>query len=303
MQEIADEVRSVLRAATRSGPRSVRLAHGRRLRLSGKTLVMGVVNVTPDSFFDGGRYASTDDAVRHGLRLVEEGADLLDIGGESTRPGSAPVPVREELRRVLPVLRSLRARSHVPLSVDTSKPEVAREALRNGAGLVNDVSGLGDRRMREVVRRAGAAAVVMHMRGRPRDMQADTRYDDLLAEVFAELAERTARAEREGIASDQLVVDPGVGFGKSFEGNLELLRRLGEFRSLGYPVMVGASRKSFLGALLGGAPPEHRGEASVTAAVLASLRGASIVRVHDVGPTKEALRVSDAFRRGWPLRE
>lgn len=259
---------------------------------------MGVVNATPDSFFDGGRFATVPAAVDHALRLVSEGADLVDVGGESTRPGAREVSAAEELCRVVPVLESLRGRVKVPISIDTRKPQVAEAAIRAGADLVNDVEGLGSPAMREVVRREGVAAVIMHMRGAPKDMQQDTRYDDVVGEVRDFLRQQALAAEHMGIPHDQLVIDPGIGFGKSVEGNLELLRSLPELRSLGYPLMVGASRKSFLGALLGGVPTEQRLGASVAAALAASLGGADIVRVHDVAPTVEALKVADAVRSG-----
>ncbi len=282
----------------RTTPRTLRLAHGHTLTVGGRTLVMGIVNVTPDSFYDGGRYATTEAAVEQGLRLAAEGADLLDIGGESTRPGAPEVRATEESRRVLPVLRALRKKLDLPLSIDTRKSSVAQAALEAGASLVNDVGGLGDARMRRLVARADAAAVVMHMRGGPRTMQRDTRYDDLRSEVLRFLWQRTREAERAGVGSDQLLVDPGIGFGKSPEGSLELLSHVRELRSLGYPVLLGASRKSFLKALGGGERAEDRLHASVSAAVFASLRGAEIVRVHDVAPTVEALKVADAVRAG-----
>lgn len=259
---------------------------------------MGVVNVTPDSFYDGGRFLARGRAVEHGLQLVAEGADLLDIGGESSRPGSSPISEATELRRVLGVVQELRHRTTVPISIDTRKAEVARVALAHGANLVNDISGLREPKMRQVVHRAEAAAVIMHMRGEPRTMQQETGYRDLRSEVLAFLAAQARRAEQEGIGPDQLVVDPGIGFGKSFEGNLDLLGHVADLRVLGYPVLIGASRKAFLGAILGGGPAEDRLEASVAAATVAALGGAEMVRVHDVAPTVAALRVVEAVRSG-----
>ncbi len=258
---------------------------------------MGVLNVTPDSFSDGGRFRDPGEAIQAGLRLVDEGADILDVGGESTRPGASPVPPGVELRRVLPVLEGLARRTESILSVDTRRPSVARAALRAGAHLINDVEGLRRADLRREVARAEAGAVIMHMRGRPATMQADTRYVDMMGEIYAFLDARLRRAEASGIPRERLIVDPGIGFGKSLAGNLEILRRVGEFRGLGVPVLVGASRKSFLGTLLKGAPVGERLEASVAAAVVAALRGAHIVRVHDVAPTVKALRLADALRR------
>ncbi len=274
----------------------LRLAGGRRLRLGGKTLVMGVVNVTPDSFSDGGKFFSTEAAIAQGIRLVQEGADLLDIGGESTRPSARFVSEAEEARRVLPVLEGLLRKVEIPLSIDTRRPSVARKALALGVGMVNDVSGLALSAMRRVVRDGEAAAVAMHMRGTPATMQKNTEYRDLRGEVFNFLAERTRRALADGIPRDRLIVDPGIGFGKSPEGNVELIDHAGEFRSLGFPVLIGASRKSFLGVLTGGAMATERLEASLGAAVLSALRGADIVRVHDVQETVRALAIAQAIR-------
>lgn len=280
----------------RSAPRTIALAHGGRLRVGDRPRVMGILNVTPDSFYDGGRFADPAVAVEHGLRMEQEGADLLDVGGESTRPGSQGVSASAELRRVLPVVEGLRRRTRLPISIDTTKPEVASAALKAGAEVVNDVTGLSSAALRRLVARSGAGAVVMHMRGTPRTMQGRTAYQDIRAEVFDHLDRRTAQAEAEGIGSDQLVVDPGIGFGKDLEGNLALLSHVGELRSLGYPVLVGASRKSFLGALTGGAPASERLEASLAAAVAAAEAGVELLRVHDVGPTVKALRVVHALR-------
>ena len=289
------------RALDRFFTRSVqrwRLAHGRELTVGGEPRIMGVVNVTPDSFFDGGRLRTPDQAVRHARALAQQGAALLDVGGESTRPGARPLSVPQELRRVLPVVERLARTSELLLCVDTRHAEVARRAIRAGAHVVNDVGGLRDPALRRVVRREEAGVVVMHMRGTPRTMQRNVQYTDLRGEVYAFLEERTRTAMDEGIPPEAVVVDPGLGFGKSFQGTLELLGHVGEFRALGFPVLVGASRKGFLGALLGGALPGERLEASVAAALLAVERGASLVRVHDVGPTARALRVLSAVH-GW----
>jgi dihydropteroate synthase len=258
-------------------------------------LVMGIVNVTPDSFSDGGRFTAAEAAVAHGLELVRQGADLLDVGGESTRPGSQPVPPDEELARVLPVVRGLVERTSVPISVDTSKAAVARECLAAGAHGVNDVTALGDPDMAAAVRDHEAGLILMHMRGTPRTMQQDPRYDDVTAEATAFLQARLQAAAQAGIADDRLVVDPGLGFGKTARHNLELLARLGELGRLGRPVCLGASRKGFLGLLLGREVGE-RLAGSLAAVCYAVGRGtAHVVRVHDVAATRDAITLFRAL--------
>ncbi len=252
-------------------------------------LVMGVVNVTPDSFSDGGLYLGVKQAVAHARRLVEEGADILDIGGESTRPGSAPVALDEERQRVLPVLEALSG-CGVPLSVDTRKPEFMLEAIAAGAAMVNDVTALTAPAALEAVAKTPVAVCLMHMQGDPRTMQESPSYQDVVREVRDYLAQRVAAAEQAGIARDRIVVDPGFGFGKTVEHNLELLRSLAEFRSLGVALMAGLSRKAMLGRLTG-REPRDRVHASVAAALLAVQNGAQIVRVHDVAATRDALAV------------
>jgi dihydropteroate synthase len=270
--------------------------------------VMGIVNVTPDSFSDGGRYLGADAAVAHGLALVASGADLLDVGGESTRPGAAPVTVDDELARVLPVIERLARDADVPVSIDTSKAAVADAAVTAGATVVNDVSaGLGDPAMLQVVADAGAGYVAMHMRGEPRTMQRDVRYDDVVREVTDHLRVRRAAALAAGIAPDAICVDPGIGFGKLAHHNLELLAHLGDIvGGVGAPVLVGTSRKAFLGALLarGGAdagsddavPPSARDDATLATVMWSIDRGASVVRVHDVGPAAQCVRLWSAMR-------
>jgi dihydropteroate synthase len=259
--------------------------------------VMGVLNVTPDSFSDGGRFVDPSAAVAHGLQLVAEGAALVDVGGESTRPGASPVSAEEELARVEPVLDGLRG---VPLSIDTTKAEVARRALELGAELVNDVTALrGDPAMAEVVAGGDAFLCLMHMQGEPRTMQVAPHYDDVVGEVLAFLEERLAFAVERGIPEERICIDPGIGFGKTPEQNLELLRRLDAFLVLGRPVLVGVSRKSTLGKVVGD-PQATTGSvaASVAAAVAAYTRGATIIRAHDVRETAEALAVAVAVERG-----
>ena len=251
--------------------------------------VMGIVNVTPDSFFDGGRYASSAAAIEHAQQLIADGADLLDIGGESTRPGAAEVSEQEELDRVLPVIEGLRG-CEVPLSIDTWKPGVMRAALKAGASLVNDVNALQARGALQAVADSDAAVCLMHKQGTPQTMQQQPRYADVVAEVCGFLRARIAAAETAGIARARIVIDPGFGFGKALTHNLDLLRHLEALRALGVPVLAGLSRKSMLGALTGRAV-DDRVAASVAAALLAVQRGAAIVRVHDVRETVDALKV------------
>jgi dihydropteroate synthase len=285
---IGRSVEAALSRFEHRGPRTIRGAHCSWI-VGDRPQVLGIVNVTPDSFSDGGRYLDPERAIAHGVALVQEGAAALDIGGESTRPGARPVDPAEEWRRIAPVIRGLRDRVSVPLSVDTRHAEVARRAIDAGADLINDVEGLRDREMRAAIREGGAAAIVMHMRGTPETMQHMTEYADLRAEVFHALADATERARSEGIGADRLLVDPGLGFGKSPAQSLELLLHVGELASLGYPIVVGASRKSFLGWAVGQPDPTLRFEAGLAAAVLAADAGAEILRVHDVAPTVRAL--------------
>ncbi|MCI0340108.1 MAG: dihydropteroate synthase [Planctomycetales bacterium] len=269
---------------------------GREVPLGPRPWVQGILNVTPDSFSDGGRFLDPAAAVARGRAMAEEGADLLDVGGESTRPGSAPVPEAEERARVIPVIRALARDVAVPISVDTSKASVAAAALEAGAAMVNDVTALrGDPAMAGVLARAGGALVLMHMQGEPRTMQAAPRYGEVVAEVAAFLRERVEAAVAAGIAREQLLVDPGIGFGKTLEHNLEILRRLGELRSIGRPILVGPSRKSFLGALLD-LPVGERLEGTLAAVAACVLRGALVVRVHDVRAAARAVRVAAALR-------
>ena len=257
---------------------------------------MGVVNVTPDSFSDGGLYAEPDAAIAHGLRLAEEGAAILDVGGESTRPGARPVDADEELRRVLPVIEGLAARAvGLELSVDTTKLRVARGALEAGAAIVNDVSALrSEPEMAGLVASSGARCCLMHMLGSPRTMQDDPRYEDVVSEVKAFLEERLAFAVAEGVSEERVWLDPGIGFGKTVDHNLELLRRLDEIVAIGRPVVIGTSRKSFVGKLTGGRAELERLPGTIATCVLALERGASVFRVHDVAQVVDALDVAAA---------
>ena len=263
--------------------------------------LMGVINVTPDSFSDGGRFIDPQAAVSHGQALAAEGAAVLDIGGESTRPGAEPVSAELELERVLPVIEGIRRAGgrHTRISIDTSKAVVAQQALRAGATMVNDVTALSDPEMAGVVSQAGAGLCLMHMLGEPRTMQVDPRYDDVVSDVKAYLAERLALAVDAGISEDRVVLDPGIGFGKTMDHNLELLARLDELTELGRPVMIGTSRKSFLGRLTG-REVDERLAATIASCVVAFERGATWFRVHDVAPVQDALLVAAAtVHRRW----
>lgn len=277
----------------RSAPRRVTYTfNGVPCDFSARVRIMGILNVTPDSFSDGGAHPDAASAVDHGLRLVAEGADFIDVGGESTRPGSAPVDPGEEARRVVPVVEALAASAGVPVSVDTRNAPVARRALDAGAAIVNDVSGLThDPAMARLIGERGATAVVMHMRGEPGTMQDDPSYSDLIGEITGFFAGALRRAADAGIA--QVILDPGIGFGKTTDHNLEIIARLGEFAALGRPLMVGPSRKSFIGAVLG-LPVGERLEGTIGASVAAVLNGARILRVHDVRAVVRAVRVAEA---------
>jgi dihydropteroate synthase len=274
----------------------MRLEIGARLFEGPGPFLMGVVNATPDSFSDGGRFLPLDAAVTHAERLAEEGADLVDLGGESTRPGALPVSAGEERRRVVPVIERLRARGfRLPISVDTSKGEVARAAIEAGADLVNDVSGLSDPALALVIQAAGVPAVVMHMRGTPADMASRATYADLLGEVAAELRQALARAAAAGIPEERIILDPGLGFAKTPAQTVELLARVAELRSLGRPLLVGPSRKRFIGELTG-APVEDRLPGTLAAVTACVLAGVELIRVHDVAPALQAARVAAALR-------
>jgi dihydropteroate synthase len=269
----------------------------RILNLDSRPLVMGIVNVTPDSFSDGGRYGSAAAAVAHGLDLAAQGADILDIGGESTRPGAARVEPDEELRRVVPVVEAL-CKAGVPLSIDTSKAEVARACLHAGAQLVNDVTALtGDEDMVEVVRSTGAGVILMHMQGTPETMQIAPHYDDVVGDISAYLSQRLQDAAARGLAPEKIALDPGVGFGKTHQHNLDIVARLAEFQRLGRPICLGASRKGFIGKVTG-RPLDQRLAGSLAVVCHALAHGAAqIVRVHDVAATRDAVLLFGALRK------
>lgn len=274
-----------------------RLDCGGRELILDRPRVAGIVNVTPDSFSDGGAHASVDAAVAHGLRLVEEGADMLDVGGESTRPGAEEVPLQVELDRVIPVIERLARGTAVPISVDTSKPEVMRAAVAAGAGMINDVFALRRDGAMDAAAKLGVPVVLMHMQGEPRSMQSAAHYDDVVAEVHRFLADRVLAAELAGIAKNRIVVDVGFGFGKELAHNVLLLAQLERFVELGVPLMAGLSRKRSIGDLTGRGDPRERVHGSVAAHLIAAQHGAMLLRVHDVGPTVDALAVWHAVAR------
>ncbi len=257
---------------------------------------MGIVNVTPDSFSDGGRHQQAQQALAHALKLIDAGADIIDIGGESTRPGAAPVSVADELHRVLPLIEALMAERPWPISIDTSKPQVMRAAVDAGAVMINDVNALREADALDVAAELGVAVCLMHMRGEPRTMQHEPSYGDVVAEVGAFLAERSESCLSAGIAADRISIDPGFGFGKTLVHNLALLRAVEDFRALDYPVLVGLSRKSMLGVITGRPSADQRLAGSLAAALLAAQRGAAILRVHDVAETVDVLKVWRADR-------
>jgi len=269
----------------------------RTLDFSQRAYIMGVLNLTPDSFSDGRMFLEPEAAVQHAFRMEAEGADIIDLGGESTRPGAQAVPLKEEFRRVLPVLKRLSGRLKVPISIDTYKSEVAERCIQCGAEMVNDISGLYfDPKMKEIVARHQVPVIVMHLKGTPRDMQKDPQYRDLIGEILSFFRESISRADAAGVPADKIIIDPGIGFGKSFAHNLDILKGLESFKVLGKPIMVGVSRKSFLGKILD-LPVDERLEGSIAAALYAVLRGANIVRVHDVAATVRALRTVEAIQR------
>ncbi|MCK5505510.1 MAG: dihydropteroate synthase [Thermodesulfovibrionia bacterium] len=260
---------------------------------------MGILNITPDSFSDGGSFIKADTAVEHAINMVEEGADIIDIGGESTRPGSDAITVSEELERVIPVIEKLSGRIRVPISIDTYKAEVAQKAIDAGASIVNDISGLRfDPEMPGVVSRNEVSVVIMHIKGTPKNMQKNPIYGNLIKEIIEYLEESIAIAEKAGVHHEKIIVDPGIGFGKMFEDNLEIINRLSEFRRLGKPLLIGASRKAFIGEVLGDAPVGDRVEGTAAAVAISIMNGADIVRVHDVKEMKKVAKVSDAIKSG-----
>lgn len=267
----------------------------RVLDLSSRTHLMGVLNVTPDSFSDGGRFFKLEEAIKQGLKLAEEGADIIDVGGESTRPGSEPVAIEEELRRVLPVIEELAKRIDLPISIDTYKSKVAKEVLDSGASMVNDISGLRyDPEMKKVVAKYDVPVVLMHIQGTPKNMQENPKYENLLEDIKSYLNESISIAEKAEIDEDKIIIDPGIGFGKTLNDNLKILKNLVEFKSLGRPIMIGVSRKSIIGKILD-LPTDERLEGSLASMAVAIMNGANILRVHDVKESKRVAKLVDAI--------
>jgi len=268
------------------------------LQCSDRTYIMGVVNVTPDSFYDKGRFFDSKAAVRHALDMAHQGADIIDVGGESTRPGASDVSIDEELRRVIPVIEAVSKKTDVFISVDTRKALVAEEALKAGAGIINDVSALKfDPGMAAVAAKSGANVILMHMKGAPKDMQNDPVYGDVVKEIKASLSESIERAKTAGVKEDNIIIDPGIGFGKTVEHNLEILCRLDEFKEIGRPICIGTSRKSFIGKILGPEDPGDRLIGTIATCVVSIMKGANILRVHDVKETCRAARMADSIIR------
>jgi len=275
----------------------IRLANGHILDTR-RTLVMGVINVTPDSFSDGGQYLDADEAVAHAHRMISDGADIIDIGGESSRPGSDPVDEKTELDRVIPIIREIRDFSDTPISIDTTKAEVARQAVLAGADIINDISALRfDREMVEVVAENRAPVVLMHMLGIPKTMQVDPSYADCISEVMQFFSERLHHCLNYGITKERIILDPGIGFGKRLQDNLTIISRLKEFKTFECPIMLGTSRKSFIGMISGEKDhPESRIGGSLASALIAIMNGANIIRVHDVAETIEAIKIHRALK-------
>jgi dihydropteroate synthase len=264
------------------------------LRLGKRTLIMGVLNITPDSFSDGGLFFEPHKAIEHGLRMAEAGADLIDVGGESSRPGSDPVPLDEELNRVIPIIEELASRLQIPISVDTYKSQVAERAIEAGAQMINDISGLRfDPQMPTVAVRYDTPLIIMHIKGIPKMMQQDPLYENLMGEIIDYLREGMAKAEQEGVDPHQVIIDPGIGFGKRVQDNLLIINRLSELNTLDRPLLIGTSRKSFIGAVLD-AEVNQRGIGTLASVAVSILKGAHIVRVHDVAPIKQTVDMVDA---------
>ncbi len=274
--------------------------HNFELNFSKKTYIMGIINVTPDSFYDGGKNFTTNKAIEHGLRLVDEGADILDIGGESTRPGAKPVSLDEELKRVIPVIESLSTKVSVPISIDTYKAKVAEEAIKAGAKIINDISGLRfDKEMALVAAKYKVALIIMHIKGTPQNMQKNPSYQALIPEIVEYLRDSIVIAKEAGVEENKIVIDPGVGFGKNLQHNLEIIRNLKEFTKFGKPILIGVSRKSFIGQVLNESSPENRLEGTASAVAISIINGANIVRVHDVAYMTKIVKIADAIKFGY----
>ncbi len=296
LQGVAVRIRECLKNL--EGPPHIIRFKKTRLHLDERTHLIGILNVTPDSFSDGGMFLTPDKAISHGIELASQGADIIDIGGESTRPGAKPLPRDEELRRVIPVIKGLSAKVDVPISIDTYKSFIAEKAIEAGAQMINDISGLHfDPNMAAVAAKYDVPIVLMHIKGTPEVMQLDVHYDCLLTEIMEYLEESIEIAEGAGVEARQIIIDPGIGFGKTLEDNLRIVRHLAELKSLGKPIMLGVSRKSFIGRILD-AEIDHRIEGTLASISAAIMNGANILRVHDVGPARKAAQIVDAILRG-----
>jgi dihydropteroate synthase len=267
------------------------------LDFSKKTCIMGILNATPDSFSDGGLFFDKHIAVDHALRMIDDGADIIDVGGESTRPGSDPVSVEEEIRRTIPIIKAISNKIKVPISIDTYKSEVAKQAIDAGASIVNDISGLRfDNKMAAVAAEYKVPVIVMHIKGKPNDMQTNPSYEALIPEIMDYLRESIKVAVDNSIPEDRIIIDPGIGFGKTFEHNLEIIKNLRQFTLLGKPILIGVSRKAFIGKILADAPPHERLEGTTAAVAVSIMNGANIVRVHDVKEMARVVKVVDAIK-------
>jgi len=295
LPSLASEIEFSLRAYE-ANPKPIKVGN-LKLEFGKRTYIMGVLNVTPDSFSDGGKFVRVDDAVSHAIQMIKDGADIIDVGGESTRPGAKSVTVKEELSRVIPVIEKLRKKTKIPISIDTTKAQVAKVAIRAGANMVNDISGLHfDKKLAKIAARHGVPVVLMHIQGRPRTMQARPHYEDLIGEILDYLCKGIKIAEAQGIYRENIIVDPGIGFGKTVEHNLGILRRLKELRSLGRPILIGTSRKSVIGKVLN-LPVEERLEGGAATVTLSIANGADIIRVHDVKEMSRVAKMTDAVIR------
>jgi len=290
---IAQEILDLL--GNRDQDRYVLKTSRREIALGERTLIMGILNVTPDSFSDGNIYFNQQKAIERGLQMADEGADIIDIGGESTRPGAKSVTVRQEIARVVPIVESLSRKLSIPVSVDTTKSQVAQKALEAGAEIINDISSLSDRKMASVVQKASAALILMHMRGNPANMQTGNLvYEDLIDEIINHLKNACRKAVAAGIGKDQIVADPGIGFGKTYEDNCKIINKLDELKVLGVPLLIGTSRKAFIGNITGG-KPEERTEGTAATVAAAIMNGCHIIRVHDVAFMKKVAAMTDAI--------
>lgn len=295
LKETADKIREVLLRFNQ--PESQIVWDNYKLEFGRKTLIMGIVNVTPDSFSNGGKFFNLDSAVAGAQRLEEEGADIIDIGGESTRPGAKAVKLAEELRRVIPVIKKVRKKIKVPISIDTRKSKVAQEAIEFGANIINDISGLKhDPNMIKVIKRYKTPLILMHIKGNPRTMQINPHYEDVISEIYTYFEKSILRLTKYGVEEGKIIIDPGIGFGKNLDHNIQILKRLKEFKSLGRPILIGTSRKSFIGAILN-LPVDKRLNGTLASCACAIINGADILRVHDVRQVSEVIKIVDCIIR------